>query len=47
LNEYLYAKEKGLEFSFNDNTNVEHIMPASGKNISTIRNDAKLSMEDF
>lgn len=29
LNEYLYAKEKGLEFDFADSVNIEHIMPAS------------------
>lgn len=40
LNEYLYAKSKGLNFDFPSSVNVEHIMPASGKNIGTIRKDA-------
>lgn len=48
LNEYLYAKEKGLYFDFNDNVNIEHIMPASGRNIDTIRLDAGiLTKEEF
>jgi uncharacterized protein with ParB-like and HNH nuclease domain len=47
LNEYLYAKERGLGFDFQEKTNVEHIMPASGKNISTIRTDANLEKEEF
>lgn len=48
LNEYLYAKEKGLVFEFADNVNIEHIMPASGHNIETIRDDAKIkSKEEF
>ena len=40
LNEYLYAKEKGLGFNFSENVNIEHIMPASGRNIATIQQDA-------
>lgn len=48
LNEYLYAREKGLYFDFNDNVNIEHIMPASGRNIDTIRLDAGiLTKEEF
>ena len=49
LNEYLYAKEKELPFDFNqEKVNVEHIMPASGHNIDTIRADANMSKkEDF
>lgn len=48
LNEYLYSKEKEVEFDFADNVNIEHIMPASGKNISTIRQDANISdKEEF
>ncbi|MGI5070689.1 DUF262 domain-containing protein [Treponema pectinovorum] len=43
LNEYLYTKEKGKNFDFEENVNIEHIMPASGKNIETIRVDAKIS----
>lgn len=48
LNEYLYAKEKGLAFDFNsEKVNVEHIMPASGHNIDAIRDDAQMDKEDF
>ena len=43
LNEYLYAKEHGLGFRFSHSVNVEHIMPASGHNIVTIRQDAKIA----
>lgn len=43
LNEYLFAKEHGLGFRFSRSVNVEHIMPASGHNIATIRNDAKIA----
>jgi hypothetical protein len=46
LNEYLYAKSKGLKFDFKENVNIEHIMPASGKNIDTIRLDAGISDKD-
>ena len=48
LNEYLYAKEKGLAFDFDESVNIEHIMPASGHNINAIRNDAGFEKkEDF
>ncbi len=48
LNEYLYAKEKGIAFGFTETVNVEHIMPASGHYIDTIREDANIAtMEDF
>lgn len=40
LNEYLYAKENRLGFNFSENVNIEHIMPASGRNIATIQHDA-------
>lgn len=43
LHEYLYAKENGLKFDFNDKVNVEHIMPASGHNIDAIRQDAGIA----
>lgn len=46
LNEYLYAKEKGKSFDFEENVNIEHIMPTSGKNIETIRVDAKIGTVD-
>lgn len=48
INEFLYAQSKGLKFDFADNVNIEHIMPASGNNISTIREDAGISdKEEF
>jgi hypothetical protein len=40
LNEYLYAKSKGISFDFEENVNVEHIMPSSGRNLGAIREDA-------
>jgi uncharacterized protein with ParB-like and HNH nuclease domain len=47
LNEYLYTKNKGgARFDFAENVNVEHIMPASGRNIDTIRTDAGISDKD-
>lgn len=46
LNEYLYAKSKGLFFSFSDSVNVEHIMPASGRNRTSIQQDANISDSD-
>ena len=46
LNEYLYAKEHDLAFNFNDNVNIEHIMPASGRNIDTIRLDAGIQTKE-
>jgi hypothetical protein len=48
LNEYIYAKSKGCKFDFADNVNVEHIMPASGRNITTIQQDAGITdKEEF
>ncbi|MGB3227087.1 MAG: DUF262 domain-containing HNH endonuclease family protein [Saprospiraceae bacterium] len=46
LNEYLYAKNKGDDFDFADNVNIEHIMPASGRNIVSIRQDAGIADKD-
>lgn len=43
LNEYLYAREKGLFFDFQENVNIEHIMPSSGRNIESIRVDAGIA----
>lgn len=43
LNEYIYAKNESSKYDFADNVNVEHIMPASGRNISTIQQDASIS----
>ena len=37
-----------MEFNFSENVNIEHVMPASGKNISIIRQDADISdKEEF
>ena len=48
LNEYIYAKEHGRIFDFDpDKVNVEHIMPASGHNIESIRSDARMTKEEF
>lgn len=48
LNEYLYAKNKGIKFDFAENVNIEHIMPSSGRNITTIQQDANInSIEEF
>lgn len=48
LNEYLYAKNKRVKFDFAENVNVEHIMPASGRNLDSIRKDADIqSKEEF
>jgi hypothetical protein len=46
LNEYLYAKSKNKNFDFAENVNIEHIMPASGRNITTIQEDAGLVDKD-
>lgn len=45
LNEYLYARKNNLHFDFQENVNVEHIMPASGRNIEAIRVDAGITDE--
>lgn len=48
LNEYIYSKYKGVNFDFAENVNVEHIMPASGRNITTIQQDAGITdKEEF
>lgn len=46
LNEYIYAKNKGTKFDFSENVNVEHIMPASGRNITTIQQDANIATKE-
>ncbi|MGI5846154.1 MAG: DUF262 domain-containing protein [Alphaproteobacteria bacterium] len=46
LNEYLYAKEKQLKFDIFDKVNIEHIMPASGRNLDSIRTDAGVTSKD-
>ena len=48
LNEYLFAKEHNMIFSFSTQKNeIEHIMPESGKNIIAIRTDAEMDEETF
>lgn len=48
LNDYLYAKSIGTSFELSENVNVEHIMPASGHNIESIRHDAGIAtVEEF
>jgi uncharacterized protein with ParB-like and HNH nuclease domain len=48
LNEYIYSKSKGIEFDLTEKINIEHIMPASGKNITTIQQDAGITdKEEF
>ena len=46
LNDYLYAKSERKPFDFAENVNIEHIMPGSGRNIGTIRKDAKIDSEE-
>jgi hypothetical protein len=46
LNEYLFARDKDLAFDFSENVNVEHIMPSSGRNITTIQEDAGIAEKD-
>lgn len=45
LNEYLYAAEHNLPFDLKSKWDIEHIMPASGRNIQVIRTDAGISDE--
>ncbi len=47
LNEYLFCKEKSSEFDFDENVNIEHIMPASGRNKSSIQQDAGVEKDEF
>lgn len=46
LNEYLFAKEHGLDFSIGAKYDIEHIMPYSGKNLLEIRKDAGIDSEE-
>lgn len=46
LNEFIYAKNKGHKFDFAENVNIEHIMPASGRNIITIQQDAGITNKE-
>ena len=48
LNEYLYAKLHDRSFAIDETLNIEHIMPASGHNTETIRQDAGIeTREEF
>lgn len=46
LNEYIYSQKKQIKFDFAENVNIEHIMPASGRNITTIQQDAGIADKD-
>ena len=46
LNEYLYCRKNGTIFNFDEAYNIEHIMPASGRNIDSIRIDAGIESYD-
>jgi hypothetical protein len=46
LNEYIYAKNKGNRFDFAENVNIEHIMPSSGRNLTTIQQDANIATKE-
>ena len=46
LNEYLFAKENGVNFNLGTKYDIEHIMPNSGKNHKGIRCDAGIEDED-
>ena len=46
LNEYLFAREKGVDFTLGSKYDIEHIMPYSGHNLQEIRKDAEIDSED-
>lgn len=46
LNEYLFAKEKGVRFTIGSKYDIEHIMPCSGNNLQEIRKDAGIGSEE-
>ena len=46
LNEYLFAKEKHLNFKLGSKYDIEHIMPYSGNNHKEIRVDAGIDNEE-
>lgn len=46
LNEYIYSKNKGISFDFAENVNIEHIMPGSGRNLTTIQQDANIATKE-
>ena len=48
LNEYIACKESGKDFILPETFDIEHIMPRSGKDIDTIRDDAGIKdREEF
>lgn len=47
LNEFLYSsKSKNKPFEVDNNTTIEHIMPRSGRNIDTIRQEGGFNSEE-
>lgn len=46
LNEYLFAKEKGMSFMLGSKYDIEHIMPYSGNNLQEIRKDGGIDSEE-
>lgn len=46
LNEYLFAKAKGIPFALSAKYDIEHIMPHSGSNLQEIRRDAGIESEE-
>ena len=46
LNEYLFAREKGISFQLGSKCDIEHIMPCSGNNLQEIRKDAGILDEE-
>ncbi|MGN0940137.1 MAG: HNH endonuclease family protein, partial [Selenomonadaceae bacterium] len=46
LNEYLFAKERGMEFKMGSKCDIEHIVPSSGNNLDAIREDAGFADKD-
>ena len=46
LNEFLFAKEKGLSFTLGTKYDIDHIMPYSGNNLQEIRKDAEIDSEE-
>ncbi len=47
LNEYLFAKEHGMELQIGLNIDIEHIMPQSGKNKKLIQIDAGITDDEM
>ena len=48
LNEYLFARETGAVVNFDTpKIEIEHIMPASGRNLSAIREAANMNEDEF